>query len=92
MNVSFPHRSSLFNHQMQKPILGISDHDIAVFIETSTGLKAVHQKKYKNYNRKFNVKNIGIYRNYFGKYRINIGIFTAFSAKKDVNKEFTNVG
>ena len=48
-------------------------------------------KKYRNYYRKFNMKNIGIYRNFFGKYRMNIGIFTAFSAKRDVNKEFITI-
>ena len=39
-------------------------------------------KKYRNFYRKFNVKNIGIYRNFSGKYRINIGIFKAISKKK----------
>ena len=39
-------------------------------------------KKYRNFYRKFDVKNIAIYRNFSGKYRITIGIFKANSEKK----------
>ena len=43
-----------------------------------------------NFYRKINVKNIGIYRNFLGKYRINLEIFKSIAEKKDVNKEFTD--
>ena len=39
-------------------------------------------KKYRNFYRKIDVKNIGIYRNFFGKYRINIGILKAIAEEK----------
>ena len=39
-------------------------------------------KKYRNFYRKINMKNIGRYRNFLGKHRINIGIFKAIAKEK----------